>query len=212
MNKIRRNDEEFINYLVDVRGTKKEKSEQRSKSKMKTVIKKIIRCKHKRAIRINSEKKRRSNIINIKAIVHRPMKSPSKLDSSRPIPVDPGEEPPCPNWVEQEAGGPTARIISGGQGEAFPHKESNLESSLGILKLQLKSPRMKLDMNRLQKVMTNFPGLKSEAQLKEMLLQEAKDEELWIDWRQGKDLRDEETHLSTPSIPPTSSANSPLDL
>ena len=49
--------------------------------------------------------------------------------------------------------------------------------------------------------MTNFPGLKSEAQLKELLLQEAEDEELWIDWRQGKDLRDEETHLSSPASP-----------
>ena len=57
MNEIRRNNEEFINYLVDVRGTKKEKSEQRSKLKMKTVIKKIIRDKHKRAKRIDSKKK-----------------------------------------------------------------------------------------------------------------------------------------------------------
>ena len=121
VNEIRRNDEELINYLVDVRGTKKEKSEQRSKSKMKTVIKKIIREKHKRAKRIDSEKKR-SNVINIKATVHRPMKSPSKLGSPRAIPVDPGEEPPCPNWVEQAAGGPTARIISGGWGEVFPVK------------------------------------------------------------------------------------------
>ena len=181
VNEIRRNDEEFINYLVDVRDTRKEKSEQRSKSKMKTVIKKIIRDKQKRAKRINSGKKRRSNIINVKAIIHSPMKSPHKLDSPWEIPVDPGEEPPCPNQVEQAAGGPTARIISGGQGEAFPHKESNLESSIGILKLQLKSPRMKLDTKRLQKVMTNFPGLRSEAQLKELVLQEAEDEEMWID-------------------------------
>ena len=72
--------------------------------------------------------------------------------------------------------------------------------------------RMKLDVNRLQKVMTNFPGLKSETQLKELLLQEAEDEESWIDWKQGKDLRDEETHLSPPASPPTSSTNSPLDL
>ena len=56
VNKIRRN-EEFINYLVDVKGTRKEKSEQRSKSKMKTVIKKIIRDKQIRAKRIDSEKK-----------------------------------------------------------------------------------------------------------------------------------------------------------
>ena len=145
VNKIRRNDEEFINYLVDVRGTREEKSEQRSKSK---IIKKIIRDKQKRAKGMDSEKKR-SNIINVKTIIHRLTKSPSKLDSPRPIPVDPGEEPPCPNQVEQVAGGPTARIISGGQGEAFPHKESNLESSIGILKLQLKSPRMKLDTKRL---------------------------------------------------------------
>ena len=116
---------------------------------MKTVIKKIIRDKQKSAKRIDSEKKRRSNIINIKAIIHRPMKSPSNLDSPRPIPVDPGEEPPCPNQVEQAAGGPTARIISGGWEEAVPHKESNLESSIGILKLQLKSSRMKVDTNRL---------------------------------------------------------------
>ena len=181
MKEIRRNDEEFINYLVDVRDTRKEKSEQRSKSKMKTVIKKIIRDKQKRAKRINSGKKRRSNIINVKAIIHSPMKSLHKLDSPWPIPVDPGEEPSCPNQVEQAAGGPTARIISGGRGEAFPHKESNLESSIGILKLQLKSPRMKLDTKRLQKVMTNFPGLKTEAQLKKLVLQEVEDEEMWID-------------------------------
>ena len=59
--------------------------------------------------------------------------------------------------------------------------------------------------------MTNFPGLKSEAQFKELLLQEAEDEELWIDWRQGKDLRDEETHLS-PLASPQPHCNDPLDL
>ena len=47
--------------------------------------------------------------------------------------------------------------------------------------------------------MTNFPGLKSEAQAKELLHQEADDEEAWIYWKQGKDFRDEETRLSPPT-------------
>ena len=58
---------------------------------------------------------------------------------------------------------------------------------------------MKLDTNHLWKVMTSFPGLKSEAQVKELLCQEADDEEAWITWRQGKDLRDEEEQLSPPT-------------
>ena len=99
------------------------------------------------------------------------------------------------------AGGPTAQIIEGGQGKIFPNKESNIESSIGILKLQLKSPRMKLDTNCLRKVMTSFPGLKSEAQVKEILHQEADDEEVWITWKQGKDLRDEEEQLLPPTLP-----------
>ena len=161
VSEVRRNDEKFINYLVDNKGTKQKKTEQKLKPKMKTVIKKTIKDKQRRSKWINSEKK--LNVINIKAIIHKPTKSPSKLDSPRPIPVDPGKQPPCLNWVEQPARGPTARIISGGWEKVFPHKESNLESSIGILKLQLKSLRMKLDTKRLQRVMTSFPGLKSEA-------------------------------------------------
>ena len=49
--------------------------------------------------------------------------------------------------------------------------------------------------------MTSFPGLKSEAQVKELLRQGADDEEAWIYWKQGKDLRDEVTRLSPPTLP-----------
>ena len=49
--------------------------------------------------------------------------------------------------------------------------------------------------------MISFPGLKSEAQVNELLHHEADDEEAWITWRQGKDLRDEEEQLSPPILP-----------
>ena len=75
---------------------------------MKTVIKKIIKDKQRRAKRIDNEKKEKLNVINIKAIIHRPTKHP------RTIPVDLGKEPPCLNWVKKAARGPGARIISGG--------------------------------------------------------------------------------------------------
>ena len=69
---------------------------------------------------------------------------------------------------------------------------------------------MKLDTNHLRKVMTSFPGLKSEAQVKELLWQEADDEEVWIMWKQGKDLRDEDECLSPPTSPCPHPPSSPL--
>ena len=120
--------------------------------------------------------------------------------------------PPCPNRLEMAVGGPTAQIIEGGQEKIFPHKESNLESSIGMLKLQLKSTRIKLDTDCLRKVMTSFNGLKSEAQVKELPHQEADDEEAWIYWKQGKDLRDEETRLSPPTSPNPCPPSSPWEM
>ena len=69
---------------------------------------------------------------------------------------------------------------------------------------------MKLDTNGLRKFMTSFPGLKSEAQVKELLHQEADEEEVWITWKQEKDLRDEEEQLSPPTLPHPQSSSSPL--
>ena len=60
-------------------------------------MKKIVREKHKRAERIDSRKKQRSNKIKVGAIIHRLTKSPEKLGSPRPVPIDPGKEPPYPN-------------------------------------------------------------------------------------------------------------------
>ena len=58
--------------------------------------------------------------------------------------------------------------------------------------------------------MTSFPGFKSEAQVKVLLCQEADDEEVWITWRQGKDLRDKEEQLSPPTSPCPYPPSSPL--
>ena len=69
---------------------------------------------------------------------------------------------------------------------------------------------MKLDTNHLRKVMPSFPGLKSEAQVKELLWQEADDEEVWITWKQRKDLRGEEEWLSPPTSPYPHPPSSPL--
>ena len=190
-NSMQNRDDELIKYLTGKENVDIRKPKSKTKPVLKTIIKKIVKEKHKRARRKDDRKKNRK-MIKVQAVIHtpRPIKSPEKLESPQPIPIPPGRQPPCPNRVEIAAGGPTARVIQGGLGLAFPAKESNLESTIGTLKLQLKSLRLKVDAHKLTKVMTSFPGIKSQAQLKELLLQEAEGEK-WIWLRQRKDLCEE---------------------
>ena len=104
-NNVQNKDDELIRYLTGKENVEISKPKSKAKLKLKTIIKKIVREKHKKAERIDSRKKQRSNKIKVEAIIHRLTKSPERLGSPRPVPIDPGEEPLCPNRLEMAAGG-----------------------------------------------------------------------------------------------------------
>ena len=100
--------DELITYLIGKENVEISKPKSKTKPKLKTIIKKIVKEKHKRAERIDHRKGERPKKIKVEAIIHRLIKSPEKLGSPRPVPNDPGAEPPCPNQLEMAAEGSTA--------------------------------------------------------------------------------------------------------
>ena len=89
-NSVQNKDDELIRYLTGKEHVEISKTKSKTKLKLKTVIKKIVKEKHKKVERIVCRKQQRPNIIKVEAIIQRPTKSPEKLGSPRPVPIDPG--------------------------------------------------------------------------------------------------------------------------
>ena len=98
-------DDELIRYLTGKENVEISKPKSKTKPKLKTIVKKIVQEKHKRAERIERRKQQRPIKIKDEAVIHRLTKSPEKLRSPWPISIDPGQMPPCPNRLEMAAGG-----------------------------------------------------------------------------------------------------------
>ena len=87
-NSVQNKDDESIRYLTEKENVDISKPRSKTKPKLKAIIKKIVKGKHKRTERIECRKQQRPNKIKVEAIIHRPRKSPEKLGSPRPITID----------------------------------------------------------------------------------------------------------------------------